>query len=577
MATTDSDMAPTTGTRPSGAASGVGATPATANRNAAIITLVIICAAVFLTALDQLVVATALVPIASSFQLDFTKDTPSISWIISGYLLGYVIVMPLMGRVSDLWGRRRVLIGCLLLFALGSFICAESFDLSGIFDLGFLSAVGIHSPSPALSWLIIARFIQAVGGGAVVPIAIAAIGDLFGDRRRILALGLIGGVTEAGGALGPLYGALIIQKWGFLPGGFSLTLNDTPYQLGNYSQPWQWIFLLNLPLVAIIILALIILWPRQTSAGATTTTRRHIDLIGAALLGGSLVCASLGLSQEAGAVTTLSQAHAAQNNPLLIGAAVVLLVLFVVVESIRRDPLINLAVFRSRAFSAGSIFSFLLGMALVIALIDIPFFVLAVFGTDRVLDAGLALLRMTVMVPIGAFGGGWLVTRFGTRIVGAVGAAFTALGFGLMHFWTVHTGWGEITISAIITGIGFGLIVAPISSTALNATATQFFGVAASVVTALRMIGMMLGLAILTSWGVGRYEELTRSIPSGEVVSDPQAYASAITAVTVHVITDFFTAGFVVSLLALIPAFFLWKPKPEEAQEAKEITVLPLA
>jgi MFS family permease len=216
-------------------------------------------------------------------------------------------------------------------------------------------------------------------------------------------------------------------------------------------------------------------------------------------------------------------------------------------------------------------------MALVIALIDVPFFVLAVFGTDHVLDAGLALLRMTVMVPIGAFGGGWLVTRFGTRVIGAVGAAFTASGFGLMHFWTVHTGWGEITIGAVIAGIGFGLIVAPISATALNATATQFFGIAASVVTALRMIGMMLGLAILTSWGVGRFAELERSIPPNEITTNPAAYESALTAVIVHVITDFFTAGFVVALLALIPAFFLWKPKPEEAQEAKEITVLPLA
>ncbi len=570
MAMTDSDMAQATTPEAS-------ATPTTAKRNAAILVLVIICAAVFLTALDQLVVATALVPIASSFQLDFTKNTPAISWIISGYLLGYVIVMPLMGRVSDLWGRRRVLIGCLALFALGSFICAEAFDLSGIFDLGFLSAIGIHSPSPALTWLVIARFIQAVGGGAVVPIAIAAIGDLFGDRRRILALGLIGGVTEAGGAFGPLYGALIIQQWKFLPGGFSVTINDTPQQLGNYSQPWQWIFLLNLPLVAIIVAALIILWPRRIRVSTSNTTRRHIDVLGAALLGGSLVCVSLGLSQEAGAVTTLSQAHPAQNNPLLVGAAVVLLILFVAVESLSREPLINLAVFRSRAFSAGSIFSFLLGMALVIALIDIPFFVLAVFGTDHILDAGLALLRMTIMVPIGAFGGGWLVTRFGTRIVGAAGTACTALGFGLMHFWSVHTGWGEITIGAVITGIGFGLIVAPISSTALNATASQFFGVAASVVTALRMIGMMLGLAILTSWGVGRFSDLERTIPANEAVTNPAAYESALTAVIVHVITDFFTAGFVVSALALIPAFFLWKPKPEEAQEAKEITVLPLA
>ena len=581
MATTDSDVITTT--TADGATQGTRAAAPTRDvRRAATITLVIICAAVFLTALDQLVVATALLPISASLALDFTHDIPAISWIISGYLLGYVIMMPLMGRVSDLYGRRRVLLAALVLFAIGSVICAEAADLGSAFDLGFLKTIGITSPSPALTWLVIARFIQAVGGGAVVPVAIAAIGDLFGDRRRILALGVIGGITEAGGALGPLYGALIVQKWTFLPGGIALgSSGGKTAHIFDFSQSWQWIFLLNIPLVAIIVAALFFLWPKRAMTTATTPTparhsRRSLDWPGATLLGGALLCTSLGLGQEAGAVSTLSQAQVSQNNPLLLVAAVVLLLAFILVESRTHDPIIPLTIFRSPAFSAGALFSLLLGVALIVALISIPLYVFAVFGTDHYIDAGLALLRMTVMIPIGAFGGGWLVTRIGTRAVGAAGATATGIGFLLMHLWSVDTTWSQITIGTVIAGLGFGLIVAPISTTALNTTDARHFGVSAAVVTSLRMIGMMLGLAGISSWGVGLYQQLASQIPPIRDLTNASqvaAFENALTKVSVHVATNFFLVGMVLGLLAIIPALFLWRPKPGEQRQQGESVI----
>jgi MFS family permease len=515
------------------------------------LTLALICAAVFLTALDQTVVVTALTPIAGSAELALPNDLPSLSWVVSGYLLGYVIVMPLMGRVSDLWGRRRVLIGCLALFAVGSLLCALAITLGATVDLSWLGNIGIHNPNSAVGWLVAARFIQAVGGGAIVPVAIATAGDLFGDRRRIIALGMIGGITEAGGALGPLYGALILAKWHFLPDSFP--------------NAWQWIFLLNLPLVAMIIIALIALWPRTEAQPAIT--RARIDWLGALILGGALLCTSLGLGQEAGAISALKDTTSAQNNPLLLVVALVLLIAFILYEARTLDPVIAPALFRSGAFSADAVFSLILGMALIVALVDIPIFMLTVFGTDHFLDAGLALLRLTVMIPIGAFAGGWLVTRFGTRPIGAAGAICTALGFFLMHRWLVTVSWGEITLGTVITGIGFGLIVAPISTTALNTTDRDRFGMAASIVTALRMIGMILGLALLSSWGLTRYKELANAIPGIKDVNDPKqvtAYQQAITATGAHVVTDLFFIGAILALAAVIPALLLWKPKPGE-------------
>ncbi len=543
-------------------------------RGGSLALLIVICTAVFLTALDQTVVVTAILPIANTFSLPTPGSLAQISWIVSGYLLGYVIVMPLMGRVSDLWGRQRTLLGCLGLFAFGSLLCAESPALSSLWSIDFFhTAVG---NSVGLTWLIIARFLQAVGGGAVVPVAIAAIGDLYGEHHRALALGVIGGVTEAGGALGPLYGAIILQHWPILVNHQSA--NGTA-DLLTLNQTWQWIFLLNVPIVLVIAGGLLLVGRRGSQAArAAPAIRGKIDWLGAAILGGALLCVSLGLGQQAGTIGTLKDAQASQNNPLLLLAAVVLLGIFIAVEAYRADPIIPLNLFRRGAFSASALFSFLLGMALIIALVDIPLYILTVIDPSAYLDAGLALLRMTVMIPIGAFAGGWLVGRIGCRPIGALGAALTAIGFLVMHSWSVQINWTVLTIGTIITGLGFGLIVAPISTTALNTTSIQRFGTASAVVTALRMVGMILGLAVLSSWGVGEYNRLNAhiAIPT-TIASDPvkvlQYLANQQTVIAVRIVTDFYLFGAGIAALAILPAIFLWRHQQGAKRADDQVSV----
>src|SRR5258708_1346930 len=182
-------------------------------RRAALLAVLAASAAVFLTALDQTVVVTALPRIIVDLQIPVTQLDRA-AWIISGYLLGYVVAMPLMGRVSDMYGRRRIFITCLCIFALGSLFCALAPILGDNVSLDFLQGIGIDVSSPGLIWLVAARFVQAAGGGAVVPVAMAVAGDFYGEKRRGLALGLIGMVTEAGGVLGPLYGSVIVQYGG---------------------------------------------------------------------------------------------------------------------------------------------------------------------------------------------------------------------------------------------------------------------------------------------------------------------------------------------------------------------------
>src|SRR5215472_3809628 len=217
-------------------------------RRAALLAVLAASAAVFLTALDQTVVVTALPQIIVDLQIPLTQLDRA-AWIISGYLLGYVVAMPLMGRVSDMYGRRRVFIICLCIFALGSLFCALAPILGDNVPLYFLQDIGIDVSAPGLIWLVAARFVQAAGGGAVVPVAMAVAGDFYGEKRRGLALGLIGMVTEAGGVLGPLYGAIIVQFWG-----------------------WQAIFFLNLPIIAILAY---FIWRLIPPAEATTWVARR--------------------------------------------------------------------------------------------------------------------------------------------------------------------------------------------------------------------------------------------------------------------------------------------------------------
>src|SRR5713226_8777400 len=512
-------------------------------RNVALLALLTACAAVFLTALDQTVVVTALPQIITDLQIPVLQLDRA-AWIVSGYLLGYVIAMPLMGRVSDMYGRRRVFLICLGIFAFGSLFCGLAPILGNAVDLSFLQNYGLNVDSPGLTWLVAARFVQAAGGGAVVPVAMAVAGDFYGEARRGLALGLIGMVTEAGGVLGPLYGAIIVQNWG-----------------------WQAIFYLNLPIVLVL---LVFVWRLIPSSAHL---KERIDLPGALLLGASLVCLSLGLSQEAGQIsptTTAAGSTPIQNNPWLIGAALVLLAGFVALEAFtgRRNnwPVVELTLFKRPALSATSLVSLLVGAALIIAMADIPIFIATVLGRPP-LDSGLALLRLTAMIPIGALIGGWLCARITCRWTAVLGLIPTATGFWLMHLWPLDVNWTQITISTLIGGFGFGLVIAPIGTTAINAASRRQIGMASSVVTVLRMVGMILGLAALTSWGLGRFRALAAAFkpPAGVSVFSATyntLYGQYLVVSAHEVYTAIFLAAGVLCIVALVPAFFLEGRKP---------------
>lgn len=285
------------------------------------------------------------------------------------------------------------------------------------------------------------------------------------------------------------------------------------------------------------------------------------------------MCMSLGLSQEAIQVTpatTATGTASIHNNPWLIVVALVLLGLFVALEIYKERrgqwPIIEPSLFKQRMFSATSLVSLCVGAALIIAMADIPIFIATVLNRST-LDSGLALLRLTAMIPIGALLGGWLCARITCRWTAILGLLPTALGFWLMHLWPLNVGWTQITISTLIGGLGFGLVIAPIGTTAINAVSNRQTGMAASVVTVLRMIGMILGLAALTSWGLGRFRALAALFKPPIGVTPFSAtyntlYGIYLVTAAHEVYTAIFLAAGILCLIALLPALFLEGSKP---------------
>ncbi|HTD19192.1 MAG TPA: hypothetical protein VK667_06630, partial [Ktedonobacteraceae bacterium] len=286
-----------------------------------------------------------------------------------------------------------------------------------------------------------------------------------------------------------------------------------------------------------------------------------------------------------------------QNNPVSLILALVFLLAFIAVELIprwrvprlslsrrfpflrlrlvqeMRWPVVDLSLFKRLPFSASSLVSLLVGAALIIAMADIPLFVDTVLRrqineADIPLVSGLALLRLTAMIPVGAVLGGWLSSRISCRFTGVLGLLFVATGFYLMSRWPMNVDWTQITISTVTTGLGFGLVIAPISTTAIKAVRATQAGMGAAIVTSLRMVGMMLGLAALTSWALAYFKQLASQFPSlpstattDQFAKWSQDYANHLITSAHSVYSAVFFATMILSLIAIIPAFFLWGSK----------------
>ena len=409
----------------------------------------------FVTALDQTVVVTALPSVMLDLKIPFTQ-LDRVSWIITAYLLGYTVAMPLIGRLGDVYGYARVYQVSLVVFTAGT------------------SLVAISS---SLEWMVGARVIQAVGGGATVPIGMAIASSVLPRRQQGLALGIVGASAEAGSMLGPAYGGAIVEL-----------LN------------WRWIFWLNVPQSAIIFLGLMWLPSRRD-------LQSRVDYLGGALLVATLAVLSLALAQEG--LFTLSS-----FKPFMIGAPVLVLgAALVLLERRTWQPLLVPLFFKSRAFLAANLAQLLVGVSLIIAMVTVPLMANTVMAKPPFTGA-LWLLRLTGLIPVGAVLGGLALPLVGIRPVTVAGLTMAALGLFLASTWDIGVGEPQLTLHLAAAGLGFGLVIAPIASRAINAVSEDYRGTAASLVVVARMLGMTLGMAALSAWGVEHFQVLTAGLES---------------------------------------------------------------
>ena len=465
----------------------------------------IICLGVFSTALDQTVVVAALPSVMVDLEIPLT-DLDKASWIVTGYLVSYTVAMPLAGRLSDVYGRVRMFQAALVLFSIGSALVALA---------------------PNFPWVVSARVLQAIGGGATVPIGLAMAVAVVSPERRGMALGLVAASAEAGSVLGPLYGGAIIEWIG-----------------------WRWIFWLDVP-QSFLLIALLAILPNQASPES------RMDYLGALTLAAALTLLTVGLSQR-------SIFSGASIYPyFMIGFGVLLVGALVLIERRTVQPLLASFLYTSRAFLSANIAQFLVGIALIMALVCVPLMSSTVME-KRAWESALHLVRLTAAIPLGAVVGGYILPWAGVRSVCITGLVFMGVGLLFMSGWETDVGQLRLTMPLVVAGLGFGLVIPPIGVSALSASPSDYWGAAASLVTASRMVGMALGLAALSAWGIERFYSLTADVGLGPNYEETEAI---LIGAGVTVFQNLFMISGFLSLIAIVPALLM---KPEGTDDEEE-------
>jgi MFS family permease len=476
--------------------------------------------AVLVTTADTYVVVLALPDILTGIGVgldQLQRATP----VIGGFLLGYTATLPLLGRLADLRGRAPVLVGCLLVFALGSLLTA--------------TATGLGAA-------VVGRGLQGVGAGGLVPATLALVADRWPPERRALPLGILGAVQEAGAVLGPLAGAAV------------LALAD-----------WRAIFWLNLALAVVL------------AVGTVVSGRmRRPDPVG--LLLALLALVALGLQLAAPAALTEDVTLGLLYVPVMPAvAASTPLGLVAVVAGLA-------AVLRSAAHPAGAVLpvrglrppgawgallvNLLVGVALVAALVDVPLFARNTTTPGDQLGAALVLLRLLVAVPVGAVAGGWLCRFVPARLVAGGGMGITALALLATTGWGARSldgGWSYLVLVA--AGLGFGLAIAPVNAVLLAVTGERVHGSVTALAVVARTVGMLVGLSLLTAVALRRFEARIAAIGSPVELcprspADCPVYDRATDAAVLAQLHTVFAGAAIAAGLAAVAAVVLLRTGP---------------
>lgn len=462
---------------------------------------------VFVGGFDQTFVVPVLATILDDLRIPINEFGKA-SWIINGYLLGYTVAMPLMGRIADVYGHLRVFVIGLLIFMGGSVLVALA---------------------PNLTTLSIARAITALGGGALVPVALAIAADRLPARQRPMGLSAISVLDDASSLAGPLWGTLI-GVW-----------------IG-----WRGLFWMNIALALPVLIAVV--WMAR---GTDTRGGGRVDWAGGVLLAAALAVLTYALADVASEPLSLNL------SLTLYGLSVVLFGAFAIWELRIEAPLIDLRMFRQARLTVANLVFFLEGAALITALVNIPLMTEVLWNKSGA-QPGLMLMRMVVFMILGGLLGGLLAPRIGYRATAFLGFALTAAGLFGMWSWSIDPSDSARWLALATAGVGFTLSDASIYATVLDAVDTGRHASATAMLQVLQTTGMVIGMALLASQGLGRFDQRAADLFQATAIeADPEQYRAII-----HQTFDetFLIAGIVMVVAAGLSLFL--GPTKRESERA---------
>ncbi|GAA2284892.1 MFS transporter [Nonomuraea roseoviolacea subsp. roseoviolacea] len=464
-----------------------------------------------LAALDQTIVSTALPTIVSDL-----GGLEELSWVVTAYLLASTVSTPLWGKLGDQFGRKYLFVAAIVIFLVGSALCGLS---------------------QSMGQLIAFRSLQGLGGGGLMVLAQAIVGDVVSVRERGRYQGWFGGVFAVASVVGPLLGGLFVDH-----------------------LSWHWVFYINLPLGAVALVVIVAVLPNDKSR-----TRHTIDFAGVVLLGGATSCLVL--------VTTWGGTTFAWTDPVILGlgaAAAGLLVLWAVAERRAREPVLPLELFRLRAFTMASMVGFVVGFAMFGALTYLPLYLQAVHGVSPTLSGVHLLPMMAGMLTMSVISG-QIISRTGKyRFLPIAGTALAAVGLLMLSTLTEHSSLTTMGVELLVLGMGLGMTMQVLVIIVQNAVDFKDLGVATSGATFFRSIGGAFGVASLGSVFAARLNEdlfrvLARTrLPPGfepaQVQQDPtviRRLPPELAADFLHVYADAIATVFRVAAPIMLVAFAL--------------------